>query len=97
MITDYLNQSATWKSVASRNEYNEPTFTSTTITCRFEYKRKMLRGPEGEQVMSEAVLYTASAVLPGDVVTYSGRDWPVLSVADEAQLDGTVLFRAVYM
>ena len=97
MITDYLNQSATWKTVTSVNEYNEPTFTSTTITCRMEYKRQMVRDAQGQEVVSEATLYTTSAVLPGDVITYDSRDWSVLTVASEAQLDGTVLFRAVYM
>ncbi len=97
MITDYLNQSATWKTVASVNEYNEPTFTNTTITCRMEYKRQMVRDAQGQEVVSEATLYTTSAVLPGDVITYSSRDWSVLTVADEAELDGSILFRAVYM
>lgn len=97
MITDYLNQTATWKTVSSVNEYNEPTFTSTTITCRMEYKRQMVRDAEGQEVVSEATLYTLSAVLPGDIITYSARDWSVITVADEAQLDGSVMFRAVYM
>ncbi len=97
MITDYLNQTATWKTVTSVNEYNEPTFTSATIACRMEYKRQMVRDSQGQEVVSEATLYTLSAVKPGDVITYDSRDWSVLTVASEAQLDGTVLFRAVYM
>lgn len=95
MLDIYLNQTVVWKSKTTANEYNEATYSSTSIPARFEYKRKIVRDKTGVQVISEAVCYTESAVQPDDVITFDGKDWPVVSVANQTDLEGTVLFYEV--
>lgn len=98
MISAYMNQSASWKAVTSVDEYNEASYTDpSNIDCRFEYKRKMVRSKEGQEVVSEATLFTKSAVKPDDVITYDEINWTVLAVANEVGLDGTVEFYEVNM
>jgi hypothetical protein len=97
MLDIYFNQTITWKSVTSVNEYNEPTTTSTSIPARFEYKRKRVRNKEGVEVISEAQCLTASLVQEGDLITYDGIDWPVISVQDNVDLSGNVLFYEVML
>ena len=97
MFSDYTNQTATWKNVTSKDAFNQVSTTDASISCRFQYKRQVVRNPQGEEVQSEAVMYTESEVLPGDIVAYDGRDWPVINVDDKAQLEGTILYRIVYM
>ena len=82
MLDVYMNQTVVWKSKSSTNEYNEATFTSTSIPARFEYKRKTVRDKLGIQVISEAVCYTESAIQPDDLITYDGKDWKVISVSN---------------
>lgn len=98
MISAYMNQAAIWKAVTSNDQYNEPTYADAVdIDCRFEYKRKMVRNKEGQEVVSEATMFTKSAVKPDDVITYYEIDWTVLVVANEVGLDGTVEFYEVNM
>lgn len=97
MLSDYLNQSITLKSKSSVNEYNEATYTTSTIKARFEYKRKMVTDRTGQKVISEAQCYTTTAVKPDDVISYDGVDWPVIAVQNNADLDGTILFYEVIL
>ena len=95
MISNYLNQTATWKRVTSLNEFGEPVTASQTIAVRWEGKRRLVRDRQGQEVVSEARMYCVEAVQPGDVVEYEGREWPVLAVSETPGLDGTVLYREV--
>ena len=98
MISFYLNQTAKWKVKGVVNKHNEVTFADPTdIDCRFEYKRKMVRDKLGQTVISEATMFTQSAVKPDDLITYDNRDWVVISVADEVGLSGSVEFYEVMM
>lgn len=98
MISIYTNQTAFWKAEVSVNEYNEPTYADpVTIDCRFEYKRRMVRNKQGQEVISEATMFTRSPVIPDDLITFDSRDWVVISVAIEVRLDGTILFYEVMM
>lgn len=104
MIGDYANQTVIWQAVQMLdgvpvvNEYNEPTHaTPVNIYCRFEFKRRMVRDKQGQQVISEARLFTESHVKPDDLITFDGIDWPVIAVADQPGLDGDIEFYEVMM
>jgi hypothetical protein len=90
MIDLYCNQNITLKSKASVNEYNESTYTTSTIKGRFEYNRKLVRNAQGEQVISEAMLYSITAIKLDDVITYDSIDWNVISVANVVDLGGAI-------
>ena len=87
-ISEYLNQSITLKSKSSVNAYNEATYSSSTISARFEYKRRMVRNNEGEEVLSTAQVFTETQVKPDDVLTFDSRDWQVVTVENCVDLDG---------
>ena len=97
MISEYLNQSITLKSKSSVNAYNESTYTNSTIKARFEYKRRMVRNNEGEEVLSTAQVFTETQVKPDDVLTFDGRDWQVVTVENCVDLDGSVHHYEVYL
>jgi hypothetical protein len=98
MITEYMNQAVIWKAKGAVNDSNEPTYAAdATIACRFEYKRRLVRNKTGEQVISEARLFTESPVKPDDLITFDSIDWVVIAVANQPDLDGTVLFYEVNM
>lgn len=91
-MLEYLNQTVTKKSVASVNSYNEKTYSSTSIKARFIYKRQIIRKPMGEEITTDAIVYTKIALVEGDVITYDSKDWIVKFVYPHIELDGSALF-----
>jgi hypothetical protein len=55
----------------------------------------MLRNKDGQDVVSMATVFTQTAVKPDDVMVIGGYNWPVIAVADEADLSGEILFYEV--
>ena len=95
MIMGYLNQTATWHYVTGQNSYGEPTFSSKTISVRWEGKRRLVRDKDGREVVSEARVFCADVVQPGDELEYGGRSWPVIAVSTVPGLDGAENHREV--
>jgi len=96
VIGDYCNQSVTWRHVTSRDEFSDPSYAADQpIKVRWEAKRRLVRDGKGDQVVSEARVFTDAAVEPGDVLVYGGREWPVIAVGQATGLDGSELFREV--
>ena len=62
---------------------------------RWEAKRRLVRNPQGQEVISEARVFCKSAVQPGDVLEFNGRNWPVITVSETPGLDGMTYFREV--
>ncbi len=91
MLSLYLNQDVTWKTRSSVDEYNQPTFSSSTIKGRFIYKRQMIRTTTGEEIQSNAILYTESAVEEGDVIVADSKDWRVRDVYPHRFFDGSIM------
>jgi hypothetical protein len=92
MISNYTNQAVTHKAKSSVNEYNETTYTSSSIKARFQYKRQLVRDKKGEQVISEAEIYTETAINVDDVITFDSRDWTIRNVLNMYDLDGSILY-----
>lgn len=97
MIDLYLNQTVTLKTKGAVNEYNEPTYTTSNIKVRFEYKRRMVRNNLGQEVVSEARCFTTTEVNEDDIITFDGKDWNVLAVEDCVGLEGTISHYEVSM
>lgn len=99
MIKAYLNQSAGWQANKHEpNQYNESTYADpVSIPCRFEYKRRMVRNKQGQEVISEATMFTEKPVKPDDLITFDNIDWVVITVANEVGLNGSVAFYEVMM
>lgn len=91
MLSSYTNQNITYKAIASVNSYNEKTYTSSTIKGRFIYKREIIRNSENEQITSDAIIYTKTAIEEGNVIVHDSKDWVIRFVYPWINLDGTVL------
>lgn len=92
MITEYANQSLTWKVAGTPDQYNEITYTSSTIKGRKEINNRLIRNSEGEEVVSGSFIVTASAVAVGDMID----DKLVLRSEPLPDPDGTTVFYEVY-
>jgi hypothetical protein len=89
-----MKQDATWKQKGTHNGYGW-TWTSTPIKCRFVQKRRMVRNSSGANVISEASLNCIEAIQEDDIITYNGKDWPVIAVSETPDGEGVVWFREV--
>ncbi len=88
MIADYCNQSATLKTVASRDGAGDATYTTSTIAVRFEPHTREVATENGRVVTCQARIFTPATVRVGDVITYASRDWPVHVVKAHPDMDG---------
>ena len=93
MIKDYLNQTLIWGQAGEPDVYNEIPFTNVFIKGRKEEGFKLIRNSQGQEVVSSACVFTDEAVKVGDKV--DGRI--VLSAQPMNDLDGSILFREVYL
>jgi hypothetical protein len=93
MINDYANQSMTLKTAGTPNEYNEPTYATSTIKGRKEHGIKLVRNAQGEETVSSAVVFTASVVSVNDLID----DAIVIDSQPMPNLDGTTQFYEVYL
>ena len=97
MLSNYVNQNVTLKTRTGQNQYNEPTYTTSTIKGRFIYKRELFRLENGEEVLSNAILYTMATVSEGDVIVSDSKDWIVRSVYPAVKLNGIQGFTKVML
>ena len=65
------------------------------IKGRLQFSRKLIVKADGEQAVSEAVLYTVASLAPGDLVIHQEHEWPVLAVPEKRGLFGGVDHREV--
>ena len=93
MLANYANQSLTWKHVATTTKYNESTYTTSTIKGRKETGNKLVRDAKGQESVSSARVFTASAVTVNDLID----DKLVINVESAIGLNGTVQFYTVHL
>ena len=93
MIEMYANQSLTLKVPGTPNEYNEPTYTSSTIKGRKESNFKLVRDVHGDEVVSSSFVVTESAVEVGNLID----DKVVIASNPMPDLDGNIQFYEVYL
>jgi hypothetical protein len=92
MIKDYCNQTTTLKTLSSLNQYGEPSFSSSTIACRFEQNTKLIIDREGKEVISTAAIFSESEIKEDDRVSYGGVERVVLFVEPGIGLSGDIEF-----
>lgn len=87
--TRYMGQDATYWGPPTRDAFDVLTFPAPTpISVRWEDKAVLFRDAEGQQVMSEAVVYTAQQV-ETDGFLYLGTS----AAVDPQQVDGAAEIR----
>ena len=93
MLSGYANQSLSWGARGTPSEYNESTFTTTTIKGRMETGYKRITNSQGVEVVSSARVMTETRVQVGDRIDGS----TVIAVNTQFGLDGTAEFYEVYL
>jgi hypothetical protein len=86
-----MGDSATWKHKTGMDGYGTPTFSSTTIACDIVYASRVVRTVDGDEIQCSALLTCVEALVPGDTVTISGKDWPVLGIVKVAKDNNRVV------
>lgn len=80
MINAYMKDSITVKT-ATRDQWGTSSYESSTIKGRFEFKTKLVRNLEGEQVVSTATLYLPlMTLLHDDKIVYESKEYSILNI-----------------
>lgn len=77
-----LGESVTLKHKASVDQYNDPTYTDSSITVIWFDQKRVLHKEGREDIVCDAFCLTENAtVQEDDAITRNGATWPVLDVA----------------
>lgn len=81
MINAYLTDNITIKT-ATVDKWGTKTFSSATTRGRIEFRTKLVRNLQGEQVVSTAKVYLppTSTVSYKDVIRYNSVDYTILGI-----------------
>lgn len=77
-----LGETVTLKHKTGANQYNEPTYSDSSVVVVWFDQKRVLHREGREDVICDAFCLTEDAtVQQGDALTRSGYTWPVLDVA----------------
>ena len=77
-----LGETVTLRHKTGANEYNEPTYTDSSISVVWFDQKRVIRREGREDVTCDAFCLTEDAtVAENDAITRGGYTWPVLDVA----------------
>jgi len=97
LFNHMMNNSITLKTVTSRDSYDNPTTTSSTIVCKLKYKNRVIKNSQGQDVNVMAEFTTATAITINNLVTISGKDWQILQVTPVYDFGGNILHYKGYI
>jgi len=83
MLNAYLIDPITLRHMASRDEWQTPTWTDLALMGRVEWSNKLVRNSRGEEVVSAARVYlpgSVSAVTNDDRIIIDGVEHAIISV-----------------
>jgi len=83
-----LGESVTWKAKGAVNEYNEPTYTDTTITVIWYDDQKLIRNEQGEELQQLAYIQTTALIQQGDAIIRGGYTWPIVGIQKTPTFEG---------
>lgn len=95
MINAYCKDSITVKT-STRDQWGTATYTSATVKGRFEFKTKMVRNLQGEQVVSSAnVILPLMTLTHDEKIYYGSKEYSILGI-EEAK-DFSNRFMRIYL
>lgn len=83
-----LGETVVWRKKGAVNEYNEPTYTESSITVIWYDDVRMIRNASGEELQQLAYIQTTSAIQPGDIIIRNGYAWPIIGILKTPHPDG---------
>lgn len=96
MIAPYLTQTMTVRRVTGRSLSGDPILAdAVSVPCRFEFDRRLVRDATGQEVTSEATVFTVHDVGLDDRLLFGGREYPVLAISRTPTITGETLFLEV--
>ena len=91
MIEDYLNQEVILYRPVGKTGHGDILYDAGTITkARVTGKNRLIQSITGELIQAEYVIWVRIPIRVNDRISYEGRDWVVLSSAEQVDLDGRV-------
>lgn len=75
-----LMESVTWRSRTGVNEYNEPSYSDSTIQVIWYDDERLIRNAEGEEFQQLAYIQTTALIQKGDAIVRDGYTWPVKGI-----------------
>lgn len=81
MINAYMQDTITVSQV-TYDQWGKATKSNTTVKGRIEFRTKLVRNLQGEQVVSSAKVYlsTISGLGHEDKITYDGKEYSILNI-----------------
>lgn len=89
-----LGESVTLKHRSSVDQYNDPTFSTSTITVIWWDDERLLHAGTKEEVQQLAIIQTSSVIQKGDAITRNGVDYPVIEIQKGKNMDGDQFYTA---
>lgn len=88
-FTRLMQETITCKPYTGMDHTGGKTYgTAVTIKGRLAWQRRKVLNSQGEESLSEAVLYTPTQLKPGDLVSVDGTDWEAKAVTQQKGLYG---------
>jgi hypothetical protein len=92
MIQDYLNQDITLKTKTGVNEYNEPTFSTSTVRARLEPDAKKIMLLNGEVITTKGRVFLWNIPNLGDKVSWGTFvDLEIFEISGIVDLGGKIV------
>ena len=101
-----MNQEAVFRSLTGRDGYNRPTFApdvpltaSAGSGVRWQFKQKLVRAANGQEVMSEAEVWlplSIVAIKADDQLEYQGKNYQVINCSKKVDIHGQDCFWKVF-
>jgi len=83
-----LGESVTLRTRTGTNEYNEPSFSDSTIIVIWYDDVRMIRDEQGEELRQLAYIQTTALVQQGDLITRGGYSWPIIGIQKTPTFQG---------
>jgi len=93
LMTPFLKQTATLKRIATGpDSWGNYTYSTSSISCRFEKLARLFRNTEGETWTSEAHVLADVELQEGDEITYDDVTKEIQKISHVPSLAGKLTF-----
>lgn len=99
MLDAYMCNTAIWAKRIGVDDYAEPIFSYSSISCRINDSMKYIKSSKGEQIVSDQILFTSADIGIADRISTDGGSTyrQVLNVSTMDDIDGIAVCKKVYL
>lgn len=93
-----LNQTVILKPKQGQSGYGTPIYSDGyPVAVRWEDSIQIIKNKEGEEVVSNAKIFTLTPMKIDDILVYNEIEWPIIKVASIPGMDGSIHHWEVYV